>query len=273
MKRSAFTLIELLVVVAIICILTTLSIAVAGKVKKHGNLTRELSAGRNLATAYILYANEHDGELLGGYVSDAEEVLDDTGREVTNPANGRYPWRLAKYLPGPVKGTLIVNEQEKLTEQKDHDFYVYLVAFAPTFGINATYLGGDFRSSLAPTQGALNRYGLFCITRLSQAIKPQKLIVFASAHYKSGVEGEQQQQGHHTITPPNTTTRRWSAEYDEKGLAEEHGYVHLRYGGKAVTVMLDGHVELLDYEQLKDMRRWSNQAAELDQPDFKISRL
>lgn len=271
MKRSAFTLIELLVVVAIIGILTTLSMAVIGKVTTHGKMTRELAAGRNLATAYILYANDNDGELLGGYVSDAEEVLDDRGREVSNPANGRYPWRIAKYLPGPVKGTLIVNEQEKLTEEKDHDFYVYLVAFAPTFGINATYLGGDFRSSLAPTQGALNRYGQFCITRMSQAVKPQKLIVFASAHYSDDTRGEQF-HGHHTITPPNTTARRWSGQYNEKGLAEQHGFVHLRYGGRAVTVMLDGHVELLDYEQLKDMRRWSNQAAELDAPDFTISR-
>lgn len=272
MKRSAFTLIELLVVVAIICVLTVLSIAVAGKVKKHGQLTRELAAGRNLATAYILYANDNDGELLGGYVSDAEGVVDDTGREVTNPANGRYPWRLAKYLPGPVKGTLIINEQEKLTEEKDHNFYVYLVSFAPTFGINATYLGGDFRSSLAPTTGALSRYGLFCITRLSQAIKPQKLIVFTSAHFSDGTGGNQY-HGHHLITPPNTTMRRWSAQYNEDDLAESHGFVHLRYGGRAVTVMLDGHVELLDYEQLKDMRRWSNQAAELDAPDFTISRL
>ncbi len=271
MKRAAFTMVELLVVITIIGVLSTLSMAVISKVRTQGNLTREISAGRNLAAAYQLYANENNGELIGGYVTDAGKVLDDKGQEVLNPANGRYPWRLAKYLPGPVKGTLIVNSQEKLTEKRDHSFYVYLVSFAPTFGLNSTFLGGDFRSSLAPTNAVIKRYGQFCLTHMAQASKPQKLIVFASAHFSNGSQGEQF-EGHHQITPPNTTVRKWTSRYDNDLLPEEHGYVHLRYGDRAVAVMLDGHVELLDFEQLKDMRRWSNQAAELDDPDFVLQR-
>jgi hypothetical protein len=30
---------------------------------------------------------------------------------------------------------------------------------------------------------------------------------------------------------------------------------------------LDGHVELLDRDQMNDMRRWSNRAAETDNPN------
>lgn len=271
MKRAAFTLIELLVVIAIVCILAVISMAAVSKVKKHGEMTRELSAGRNLAAAYILHANENNGDLLGGYVTATDVVKDDKGNEVSNPANGRYPWRLARYLPGPVRGTLIVNQQEELTKERDHDFYVYLVSFAPTFGINATYIGGDFRSSLVPSSATYSRYGQFCVTKLAQVSKPQKLIVFCSAHFNGG--GEEQHYGHHLLVPPNTTSRQWSSEYKESAPADDHGYVHLRYGGKAVAVMLDGHVEMLDYEQLQDMRRWSNQAAELNEPGFMIRRL
>jgi hypothetical protein len=34
--------------------------------------------------------------------------------------------------------------------------------------------------------------------------------------------------------------------------------VDLRWGGKAVTAMLGGYVDLLDESQLRDMRRWSH---------------
>jgi hypothetical protein len=34
--------------------------------------------------------------------------------------------------------------------------------------------------------------------------------------------------------------------------------------------MLDGHVELLDLEQMKDMRRWSNQAGQANNRDWKL---
>jgi prepilin-type N-terminal cleavage/methylation domain-containing protein/prepilin-type processing-associated H-X9-DG protein len=271
MKRQAFTLIELLVVVAIIAILTLITTAVIAKANRHAQMTKEIAGGRNLASAYLMYATENNGELMPGYVATAPGVKDDYGQEVSYPASGRYPWRVAKYLPGPVKGTLLINKQEKLTEKRDHDFYVYLVSFAPSFGMNATFVGGNFRTSLAPTETTFSRFGKFCVTRIAEALKPQRLILFCSAHFNS--TGDEGFEGHHLVEPPNTTSRIWSTRpYNERGGAEEHGYVHLRYGGRAAAVMMDGHVELLDFEQIKDMRRWSNQAAEFDAPDFVLSR-
>ena len=46
------------------------------------------------------------------------------------------------------------------------------------------------------------------------------------------------------------------------------GFVSLEYGGKAIVAHLDGNVRLLDETELRDMRRWSNQAAMYDDPDF-----
>src|SRR5690606_17371874 len=117
MKRSAFTLIELLVVTAIVAVLTLIATAAVTKVRSQSDMTREIAAARNLVSAYLTYATENNGELMPGYTATADDVRDDTGAKVDYPASGRYPWRLAKYLPGPVKGTLIVNKQEKLTQE------------------------------------------------------------------------------------------------------------------------------------------------------------
>jgi hypothetical protein len=44
--------------------------------------------------------------------------------------------------------------------------------------------------------------------------------------------------------------------------------VDFRYNGKAVVACLDGHVELLTREEMRDMRRWSNLHAQSDDPNF-----
>lgn len=46
---------------------------------------------------------------------------------------------------------------------------------------------------------------------------------------------------------PNTDPRTW-------------GMLDMRHFDKSVTVMTDGHVEMLNLQQLRDMRYWSNQA-------------
>jgi prepilin-type N-terminal cleavage/methylation domain-containing protein/prepilin-type processing-associated H-X9-DG protein len=269
MNHRAFTLIELLVVIAIVAVLAAIIVPMVGYGRKQGELAVEISAGRQLGAAYLTAAADHNGELMGGYVSDPGEVFDDQGRPVDYPASGRYPWRLARYLGNRVKGTLIVNQQAKLAENKNHAEYVYLVSFTPTFGMNATYVGGNYRISLAPTETALRRFGPFVVTRLTQAVKPQKLILFCSARFNAS---KTMHYGHSIVEAPATTARTWTAKYRESDPAETFGYVHPRYDGKAVVVMLDGHVEMLDSDQLQDMRYWSNQAAELDHPDFVLTR-
>jgi len=266
MKRSAFTLIELLVVVAIIAILASLATVVAGKVMESGYLARETSAGRNLMVGYLAHAADNNGELMPGYTTKPGPVTDDKGQVVQFPASGRYPWRLAKYLKGPAKGSLIVNQQAKLTDNRDHAFYVYLTSLMPTFGMNASFVGGNESGILSPTPANFGRLGAFCLTSLPQAVRASQQIVFCSARYqaKSG-EGA---YGYHAVEPPFVTSRRWGKEYKDNAPPQSYGYVHLRYSGKAVVVMLDGHVEMLDFQQLQDMRRWCNLAAEADNPEY-----
>jgi hypothetical protein len=46
----------------------------------------------------------------------------------------------------------------------------------------------------------------------------------------------------------------------------------MRYDKHAVAAMLDGHAELLDEDGIQDMRHWSNQAAEQNDPHFKLTK-
>ena len=47
--------------------------------------------------------------------------------------------------------------------------------------------------------------------------------------------------------------------------AESFGHVDCRYNEFAVVAMLDGHVELLDFKQMNDMRLWSNLSAQANE--------
>jgi prepilin-type processing-associated H-X9-DG protein len=101
-------------------------------------------------------------------------------------------------------------------------------------------------------------YGDFCVTRLVQAVSASSLIVFASACYGDGAS---RVPGYFRVEPPYLSGRRWATEYHDAASYLAYGNVDFRHGGKAVAAMLDGHVELLEFEQIDDMRRWSNQAA------------
>lgn len=92
------------------------------------------------------------------------------------------------------------------------------------------------------------------MTRMSRVAQPSKLIAFASGQYQDPNYGEL--DGYFEVRPPAIGSSSGA------GLST-------RYNGKAVAVMLDGHAELLGMEELRDMRRWCNEAALQDNPNWR----
>jgi len=267
MKRSpkGFTLVELMVAIVMVAALSSLGFAGYTTVRNKARMTTELNAARNLTAAYLTYSADHSGLLMPGYQTD-EEATNLDGEVLHHPVNARYPWRLAPYTPQP-DGILLCNGHEKFLEAENSD---YLVSVRPNLGINAVYVGGHFGSGspLRPSERLEEAIGKYYVSRASQAVKPSRLVIFASARNGEGEEGV----GNFEVRAPNTFSPDWSsAEFDADRAAADHGFVDFRWDGKAVVAMLGGNVELLDESDLRDMRRWSNQAARENDPDFVVS--
>jgi type II secretory pathway pseudopilin PulG len=266
MKRPepGFTIIELIVTVVMLATLGGLTCVGIQSSREKAKTVVEINAARNLITGYLGHAAENNGQVLAGYLADPS-VTNLEGKSLEFPMNARYPWRLARSLPA-VKGVLVFNGNESMLKLEDRD---YRVSAAPNLGLNATLVGGHFGSSslLAPTPRVIDAYGKFYLSHLAESGDPERLVVFTSA--RSGVD----QSGYFEVRPPYLTGPVWSVErFTLERAAFGHGFIDLRWGGKAVAVMLGGNVELLDESQLRDMRRWSHQAARANDPDFRIRR-
>ncbi|MDX2081482.1 MAG: type II secretion system protein [Terrimicrobiaceae bacterium] len=261
LRPSGFSLVELLVTMGVLAILLAAIVPVANMCIGKAAETREISGARRTVEAWSLFASENSGEIIPGY-QDAPAV-GRSGNPLSFPVNARYVFRLAPYLNYQLKGSLLVNKQTRFTDD-------YTASTVPSFGINLTFVGGDygFGSDLRPTDENFQRFGKFVVTRLGEIHSPGKLIVFASARYNDGTIGRV--EGYNAIRSPFFQARRWPVQYNPKSNWWDYGAVDPRFNGKAVAAMADGHVELLSFEQLLDMRRWSNQAAQEDNPNWTL---
>lgn len=267
MKRHSpgFTLVELTVVIAITTVLTSFSIAGYGIARKKARMATEVNAARNLMTAYLGHASDHSGKLLPGYKSD-DTVTNLDGEPLHHPVNARYPWRLIPDMP-KVENTLLFNGNERVLTEDNSD---YLVSVSPNLGINAVFVGGHYGSGspLRPSERMVEAVGKYYVSRISESIHPEKLIVFSSARHGT----DRDDIGNFEVRAPNLMKSNWSsAEFEQGASPSDHGFVDFRWNGKAVTAMLAGNIELLDEEQLRDMRRWSNQAARQNDRDFVVA--
>ncbi len=260
---SGFTLTELLVAIALVITLATIGYSGYAALRNKARMTIEINAARNQISAYLSRASDHSGMLLPGYMTDPEATNTD-GDLLYHPMNARYPWRLSPYVP-QVDGVLLYNGNEKYLLEDNSD---YLVSVHSNLGINAVFVGGHYGSAspLKPSETTVELVGQFYLERLSQAEAPCKTLVFASARSAEG------SPGYFEVRPPNIMTPVWSSgKFDPSAAASQHGFVDFRWENKAVAAMLAGNVELLDENQMRDMRRWSNQAIQENDPDFTVT--
>ncbi|WP_309400290.1 prepilin-type N-terminal cleavage/methylation domain-containing protein [Cerasicoccus maritimus] len=262
-KHRAFTLVEILVTVGVVGVLSAVTVAAVGKVKESAYKAGDVTAARQLVSAYLMYPQEHKGQLLPSNPDpeDRQKVIiyDHNGNPVSRGVDyDRYVFRLLPYVDG-IDAFYPGRSQVLLDAIRDDP---YDVALFPSFGLNVEFMGGDYDEYSPKYVGYDPNYKL---TTLSKSINPSQQIVFASSFQHSAeYEDVVDYVGLVNVDAPH----KWSSSYNEE-IPGNFGNVHLRYNQQAIVANLDGSVELLGEEELRDMRRWSNVAQDRGNANYK----
>lgn len=285
----AFTLIELLVVIGVIALLMGIALPAFSQVRRSGDQTRETSALRQVGIGYTVYAHDNRGAILPGFLP-LEWVTPgmDTRqfRVFSSEAGGpapvygstarRYPWRLAPYV-GYSRETMVANKQLRaeyndLPDRPDtRDGFQWAIAQSPGFGLNSTYVGGDVRRG-GFHQPSIARWGKYYVTAIDEPRFPDTLMIFATSRGYHPVSGGRVVPGRHRIEGPWMATSvigqvptfsPWAAPlgaFDPSREPSTYGHLDYRHFKRAIITMFDGHVAPFGTDDMRDMRRWSNQA-------------
>ena len=177
------------------------------------------------------------------------------------------------------------------------------MAWHPSFGLNATYYGGSYLRGAFPTgngddagSNPPSGGGRFYIRRTDEIRQTDKFIVLASARSydikNSSFSGTgwgntavpaaanaRPVPGYYELRPPRPSpsgqgsggagggrSAAWNASnnYNAALAPESWGFLDFRHFKKSIVGFADGHVEAMEIEPLRDMRRWFNYATRAD---------
>ncbi|MFP4351423.1 MAG: type II secretion system protein [Puniceicoccaceae bacterium] len=273
-RGRGFTLVEILAAVAVIGILSGILVAGVGRARQAAETSAATSSARSLIQAYLMTPMENGGEFAIGY-GNAGETLYPRASPPLSPSSEeakRYPWRIAPFLDDGVKALYVGAHREYYDRVASKN--AYMASLYPSFGINSIFVGGHYdgrKHSPGYTPGGRSNDQStfprdFWVLRPGDAHDPSRLIVFASAISPSPPDYPEKVGFHRVLPPDSPLTADWGSYNPE--IPASLGHVSLEYGGKAVVAHLDGSVGTATEEELRDMRRWSNQAALFDDPGF-----
>ena len=277
LQRKAFTLVELLVVIAIIALLTAVVLPSLSGVRNRAAQFKELNALRSTLTAWNQYATDQKGALIPAFYGnpplDVLPAFYEDGKPIPTDVYGsqravvcRWPWRLAPYLGHDFRALTMQDGDDpvQLASGNDLGKYLYFSSLYPSFGMNGMWVGGDQeRYGFLPAEikGQRNPFANFYVSRLSTIRHTERLIVFASSRTnQSAGATDVCREGYFRVESPNWIGPQWSA-YDAD-VAQSCGNVSARWQGAASVGTVNGATELVPIEELRDMRRWADQATD-----------
>ncbi len=238
----AFTLIELLVVIAIIALLIGILLPALGSARKSARMTVEMGALEQVMRGYTVYANEHKGRVIPGYIhwtwahpyngTDpfnqrvSMRAPDDTGAGVAISGSGyaaplmegyvvkSWPWRLFPWVGNKPEALII--DKSTLSEFKSRPApnsgydsgttWQRAFVWHPSFGMNGTYVGGDHMNMAFNDPQAhdaqLGPYRRFFVRSIEEVARPDRLIVFGSSRSMDINGTTTIRPGHYQIPPP-----------------------------------------------------------------------
>ena len=222
-KAPGFTLIELLVVIAIIALLISILLPALGQARKTAKMIREQAAAQQQITAWHNYAVDNRDAVFTGYIPWAVAHLNNAGMQLVWLFPD--PWVPDRFVEGnaiKVAGLRWMAATQMPLNAIQIDGATFLdfqnrdptpsfgganppttlydgpmnsrglaVAYHPTFGVNYTYVGGNWSDGAMPafvagtppnTRASIGHPPKkFYITHLHEITKADKLIVHSSA--------------------------------------------------------------------------------------------
>ncbi len=335
-RLQGFALVELLIVAAIISLLVAILLPQVGHARKISRQQRESSACGSANAGHALYMNEYKDAPIVGY-SHWNWSHPYSGTDPLQTRNMMFPTdfdrpqlllegsaikfnglRFRGFVGLAPESLQIDRATMQLFQSRPRSLTVGTgwfgqytspaptnvegaIAVHPSWGLNTTYIGGDYLHGAFNTTGTPSipgAAGEFYLTRLDRTVNPSKLIFMASSRAadvntwggawysasNSDADGQGQpnriRPGYYKIKSPQRApegigsssasgggwgTVNGSNEnntWDAARPSSYFGFLDGRHFGKPVVAHMDGHVEMLSFEQLRDMTRWSNYATE-----------
>jgi len=272
-RRAGFTLIELLVVISIIVLLIGLLLPALKMARDAARQSRSMSDLRQMMAGYTQYTLENRGALMYGYspgsVYNQPIVIKDGHRTYGAPVVNRYPWRLSPYVSNVWDVIYSYGGAPERPGPADSDSVAFMKAYelsiAPTFGINAVYVGGYFsifhKGFIDLGYTALPNTGKHVVFNEIEVRRASRLITFTEVRWRNG--GASGESGYYWATPPRAAGPMWESAGDHFNVIETSRSIGLpqgRYHNRTITSFMDNHIATLSAADLDDMTLWANDA-------------